>query len=154
MAYVELGGSRSNVNKAREELESNGCQIKIECEVSSISKSNGASLERTKLMGTACSHASTMNRLHSETVKISGRWAADMLRLRLSPAASPKFRSLKEYSLSFTEYSKRFHPLKFLHLQQRSLNFVLYIYSIKRIHKLQYYSMFFFYFTRINRAKT
>jgi hypothetical protein len=147
-----------------------------------------ASLERTKLMGTACSHASTMNRLHSETVKISGspsyaclrslilikisscvyqcmyprsvcsqisgRWAADMLRLRLSPAASPKFRSLKEYSLSFTEYSKRFHPLKFLHLQQRSLNFVLYIYSIKRIHKLQYYSMFFFYFTRINRAKT
>lgn len=28
-------------DQAREELESNGCQIKIECEVSSISKSNG-----------------------------------------------------------------------------------------------------------------
>ncbi|AQK48315.1 uncharacterized protein [Zea mays] len=34
------GGSGSYVNKIREELESNGCQIKIGCEVNSISKSN------------------------------------------------------------------------------------------------------------------
>ena len=42
--------------------------------------------------------------------------------LRLSPAASPKFRPLKEYSLSFTEHSKRFCPLYILRLQQRPLN--------------------------------
>ncbi|CAD6252908.1 unnamed protein product [Miscanthus lutarioriparius] len=35
------GGSESYVNKVREEMESNGCQIKIGCEVNSISKSNG-----------------------------------------------------------------------------------------------------------------
>jgi hypothetical protein len=50
--------------------------------------------------------------------------------LRLSPATSPKFRPLKEYSLSFTEHSKRFHPLYFLHLQQRPLNSILYISKI------------------------
>jgi hypothetical protein len=61
-----------------------------------------------------------------------------LLLVRLSPAASLKFHPLKEYSLSFTEHSKKFHPLNFLHLQQRSLNFILYIYSINRIHKLQY----------------
>jgi hypothetical protein len=44
--------------------------------------------------------------------------------LRLSPAASPKFRSLKEYSLSFTEHSKRFCPLNILSLQQRPPNSV------------------------------
>jgi hypothetical protein len=49
--------------------------------------------------------------------------------LRLSPATSPKFHPLKEYSLSFTAHSKKFHPLYLLHLQQRSLNFVLYISS-------------------------
>ncbi|KXG29141.1 uncharacterized protein LOC8085994 [Sorghum bicolor] len=35
------GGLGSYMNKVREELESNGCQIKIGCEVSSISKSKG-----------------------------------------------------------------------------------------------------------------
>jgi hypothetical protein len=44
--------------------------------------------------------------------------------LRLSPAASPKFHPLKEYSLSFTEHSKRFCPLYILSLQQRPLNSV------------------------------
>jgi hypothetical protein len=39
-----------------------------------------------------------------------------------SPAASPKFRPLKEYSLSFIEHSKRFCPLYILRLQQRPLN--------------------------------
>jgi hypothetical protein len=42
--------------------------------------------------------------------------------LRLSPTASPKFRPLKKYSLSFTEHSKRFCPLYILRLQQRPLN--------------------------------
>jgi hypothetical protein len=55
--------------------------------------------------------------------------------LRLSPATSSKFHPLKEYSLSFTELSKRFYPLNLLHLQQRSLNLVLYIYSNNKIHK-------------------
>jgi hypothetical protein len=50
--------------------------------------------------------------------------------LRLSPATSSKFRPLKKYSLSFTEHSKRFHPLYFLHLQQRPLNSILYISKI------------------------
>jgi hypothetical protein len=44
--------------------------------------------------------------------------------VRLSPAASPKFRPLKEYSLPFTEHSKRFCPLYILSLQQRPLNSV------------------------------
>ncbi|CAD6252914.1 unnamed protein product [Miscanthus lutarioriparius] len=35
------GGSESYVNKVREEMESNGCQIKIGCEVNSISRSSG-----------------------------------------------------------------------------------------------------------------
>lgn len=47
--------------------------------------------------------------------------------LTLSAAASSIFHPLKEYYLSFTTFSKRFRHL-FLHrLQQRSLNFVLYI---------------------------
>jgi hypothetical protein len=44
--------------------------------------------------------------------------------LRLSPVASPKFRPLKEYSLYFTEHSKRLCPLYILRLQQRPLNYV------------------------------
>jgi hypothetical protein len=51
-------------------------------------------------------------------------------RFRLSPATSPKIHPLKEYSLSFTAHSKRFCPLYFHHLQQCSLNSVLYIYSV------------------------
>jgi hypothetical protein len=54
--------------------------------------------------------------------------------VRLSPAIYSKFHPLKEYSLSFTELSKRFHPLYLFHLQQRSLNSVLYTYSINRLH--------------------
>jgi hypothetical protein len=50
--------------------------------------------------------------------------------IRLSPATSPKFRPLKEYSLSFTTLSKRFCSLYFLHLQQCPLNFILYINSV------------------------
>jgi hypothetical protein len=57
-----------------------------------------------------------------------GRYS-DMRCLRLSPATSPKFHSLKEYSLSFTELSKRFGSLYFLHLQQRPLKSILYISS-------------------------
>jgi hypothetical protein len=49
--------------------------------------------------------------------------------LRLSPATYSKFHPLKEYSLSFTTHSKRFHPLYLRHLQQRPLNFILYISS-------------------------
>jgi hypothetical protein len=45
--------------------------------------------------------------------------------LRLSPATSPKFHPLKEYSLSFTAHSKFFCPLYLLNLQQCSLNLVL-----------------------------
>jgi hypothetical protein len=52
----------------------------------------------------------------------AGKWWATGF--RLSPAASPKFRPLKEYSLSFTEHSKRFCPLYILRLQQRPLNSV------------------------------
>ena len=58
--------------------------------------------------------------------------------LRLSPATSSKFGSLKEYSLSFTALSKKFCSLYLLHLQQRPLNSILYIYNVNRIHKLQY----------------
>jgi hypothetical protein len=47
--------------------------------------------------------------------------------LRLSPATFSKFHLLKEYSLSFTEHSKKNYPLYLLHLQQHLLNFVLYI---------------------------
>ncbi|GJN13043.1 hypothetical protein PR202_ga31376 [Eleusine coracana subsp. coracana] len=35
------GGSESYMNKVRQELESNGCQMKIGCEVNSVSKFNG-----------------------------------------------------------------------------------------------------------------
>jgi hypothetical protein len=62
--------------------------------------------------------------------------------LRLSPATSSKFHPLKEYSLSFTELSKRFYPLNLLHLQQRSLNLVLYVYSNNKIHKLHLFPHF------------
>jgi hypothetical protein len=44
---------------------------------------------------------------------------------RLSPAASPKFHPLKEYSLSFIAHSKRFCPLYLLSLQQRPPKFGL-----------------------------
>jgi hypothetical protein len=47
--------------------------------------------------------------------------------LRLSPATSPKFYPLKEYSLSFTALSKRFCTLYLLHLRQYPLNSILYI---------------------------
>jgi hypothetical protein len=40
--------------------------------------------------------------------------------------------------MSFTAHSKIFHPLYLFRLQQRSLNLILYIYSINRIHKLPY----------------
>jgi hypothetical protein len=53
--------------------------------------------------------------------------------LRLSPARSPKFYPIKEYSLFFTEPSKKFRPLYIRQLQQRPLNSVLYIYSNNRI---------------------
>jgi hypothetical protein len=66
--------------------------------------------------------------------------------VRLSPATFSKFRTLKEYSLSFIVFSKRFRPLYFLHLQQRSLNLVLYIYSINRIYKLAYLFIVFLLF--------
>jgi hypothetical protein len=45
----------------------------------------------------------------------------------LSPATSSKFHPLKVYSLSFTAHSKRFCSLYLHHLQQSSLNFILYI---------------------------
>jgi hypothetical protein len=45
----------------------------------------------------------------------------------MSPATSPKFYPLKEYSLSFTEPSKKFRSLYLRQLQQRPLNSVLYI---------------------------
>jgi hypothetical protein len=49
--------------------------------------------------------------------------------IRLSPATSSKIHPLKEYSLSFTEHFKRFHPLYLHQLQQRPLKFILYISS-------------------------
>jgi hypothetical protein len=55
---------------------------------------------------------------------IASVWA-----FRLSPATYSEFHPLKEYSLSFTAHSKRFHPLYLRHLQQRPLNFILYISS-------------------------
>jgi hypothetical protein len=54
--------------------------------------------------------------------------------IRLSPATSPKFHPLKEYSVSFITHSKKLHPLYFQHLQQHSLKSVLYIYSVSRFH--------------------
>jgi hypothetical protein len=59
--------------------------------------------------------------------------------LRLSPAMSPKFHPLKEYSLVFTALSKRFYTLYLLHLQQYSLNFILYINSVIRFDILYYF---------------
>jgi hypothetical protein len=59
--------------------------------------------------------------------------------IRLSPATSPKFHPLKEYSLSFTAHSKRLHPLYILLLQQHPLNLVLYIYSVTRFHNIQFF---------------
>jgi hypothetical protein len=56
--------------------------------------------------------------------------------LRLPTATSPKFRPLKEYSLSFTASSKKFRPLYLLHLQQHPLKQVFYIYSVNIIHIL------------------
>jgi hypothetical protein len=53
--------------------------------------------------------------------------AEDVCRLRLSSATSSKFHPLKEYFLSFTSHSKNFRTLCLHHLQQRSLNFMLYI---------------------------
>jgi hypothetical protein len=55
-----------------------------------------------------------------------------MEQLRLSPATSPKFDPLKEYSLSFTALSKRLCTLYLLHLQQYPLNSILYYYSSPR----------------------
>jgi hypothetical protein len=66
-------------------------------------------------------------------ISVSGSCWDDMMspnrsyRVRLSPATSSKFHPLKEYSLSFTAHSKRFFSLYLHHLQQRSLNFILYI---------------------------
>jgi hypothetical protein len=54
--------------------------------------------------------------------------------IRLSPAISPKFHPLKEYSSYFTAHSKRFRPLYFHRFQQRPLNSVLYIYSVTRFY--------------------
>jgi hypothetical protein len=64
-------------------------------------------------------------------------WASDAV--RLSPATSPKFHPLKEYSLSFTALSKRFCTLYLLHLQQYPLNFILYINSATRFDILYYF---------------
>jgi hypothetical protein len=61
--------------------------------------------------------------------------------LRLSSATSPKFDSLKEYSLSFTTLSKRFCTLYLLHLQQYPLNFILYINSVL---DLTFYIIFYY----------
>jgi hypothetical protein len=55
--------------------------------------------------------------------------AAGKVLIRLSPAASPKFYPLKKYSSSLTTHFKRLCPLNLSHLQQCSLNFVLYISS-------------------------
>jgi hypothetical protein len=63
--------------------------------------------------------------------------------LRLSPATFPKFYPLKEYSLFFTEPSKKFRPLYLRQLQQHPLNSVLYIYSDNRIHILIFNTHFF-----------
>jgi hypothetical protein len=52
-------------------------------------------------------------------------WTIDAASLRLSPATSPKFYPLKEYSLSFTAHFKRFYPLYLLSLQQHPLNSIL-----------------------------
>jgi hypothetical protein len=64
--------------------------------------------------------------------------------LRLSPATSPKFHPLKEYSLSFTAHSKRFRPLYLISLQQRPLNLVLYIYNATRFHYLYCFTYRFY----------
>jgi hypothetical protein len=48
--------------------------------------------------------------------------ASSRIRVRLSPATSPKFRPLNKYSLYFTAHSKRLCPLYILCLQQRPLN--------------------------------
>jgi hypothetical protein len=66
--------------------------------------------------------------------------------LRLSPAASPKFHPLKEYSLSFIEHSKRFCPVYILSLQQRPLNSVPYSYSVNRFPFSISFSVFFVFF--------
>jgi hypothetical protein len=54
--------------------------------------------------------------------------------VRLSPAIYSKFHPLKEYYMFFTELFKRFRPLYLFHPQQRSLNYVLYTYSVNRLH--------------------
>jgi hypothetical protein len=69
-------------------------------------------------------------------LKDAGKMHVQLDIMRLSPATSPKFYPLKEYSLSFTEPSKKFRPLYLRQLQQRPLNSVLYIYSDNRIHIL------------------
>jgi hypothetical protein len=61
--------------------------------------------------------------------------------LRLSPATSPKFNPLEEYSLSFTALSKIFCTLYLLHLQQYPLNFILYINSVL---DLTFYIIFYY----------
>jgi hypothetical protein len=58
---------------------------------------------------------------------------------RLSPATSPKFDPLKEYSLSFTALSKRFCTLYLL--QQYPLNSILYINSVL---DLTFYIIFYY----------
>jgi hypothetical protein len=54
---------------------------------------------------------------------------------------SPKFDPLKEYSLSFTAFSKRFCTLYLLYLQQYPLNSILYINSVL---DLTFYIIFYY----------
>jgi hypothetical protein len=56
--------------------------------------------------------------------------------MRLSPATSSKFHPLKKYFVSFTTLSKIFRPLYLFLLQQRPLNFILYINSVTRLYFL------------------
>ena len=67
-----------------------------------------------------------------------------------------KFYLLNEYSLSSAKHSKRFHPLYFLHHQQRPLNSILYIYSVNRIHILYIFYNIHIHtiYTYISNAKT
>jgi hypothetical protein len=84
-----------------------------------------------------CVHTETsflLVQVSESTLVLGGTWE-----LRLSPATSPKFHTLKEYSLSFTSLFKRFCTLYLLHLQQYPLNFTLYINNATRFDIIYYF---------------
>jgi hypothetical protein len=75
-----------------------------------------------------------------ESIGFSSLAQSITLCVRLSPAMFPKFHHLKKYSLYITLFSKRLCPLYLLHLQQRSLNFILYINSGTRFGILYFFT--------------